>query len=95
MNRKTRQDSEINTGRRRALRGAAVFAVGAVLPLTVLEAVAVSKASKESMQYQDTPKNGQKCSDCVQFVPESNTCKVVAGDIDPNGYCIAFVAKSP
>lgn len=94
MIRKANRHSEIDTGRRRVLRSAAVFAVGAALPLTALQAAAASKASKKSVQYQDTPKNGQKCSDCVQFEPESKTCKVVAGDIDPNGYCLAFQAKS-
>lgn len=86
--------SEVDAGRRRCLRGAVVFATGAALSLTALQSIAASKASKKSLQYQDTPKNGQKCVDCVQFEPKTKTCKVVAGDIDPNGYCLAFQAKS-
>lgn len=84
---------DVDAGRRSCLRGAVVFATGAALSLTALRSLAASKASKQAMQYQDTPKNGQKCADCLQFEPKTKTCKVVAGSIDPNGYCLAFQAK--
>jgi hypothetical protein len=62
-------------------------------------ALAQAKASKQSMQYQDQPKNGQKCDTCMQFIPgqkagANGTCKVVDGPISPNGWCIAYVKKS-
>jgi hypothetical protein len=61
--------------------------------------LAQAKASKQSMQYQDQPKNGQKCETCMQFVPGSKpdangTCKVVDGPISPNGWCVAYVKKA-
>jgi hypothetical protein len=51
------------------------------------------------MQYQEQPKNGQKCADCLQFIPASKqgasgTCKVVEGPINPDGWCAAYVKKT-
>jgi len=50
------------------------------------------------MQYQEQPKNGQKCADCLQFIPgqqgASGTCKVVEGPISAEGWCAAYVKKS-
>jgi hypothetical protein len=40
-----------------------------------------------------TPKDGNKCSLCVNWVAP-NSCKVVAGTINPNGWCVAFAPKS-
>ncbi len=48
---------------------------------------------KENAHYQDEPKNGQRCADCTHFV-EPNACKLVAGTIAPNGYCVLFHAKT-
>ena len=61
-------------------------------------ATAEAKASQTAVKYQSTPKNGQKCSTCTQFVPGSSpskngTCKVVDGSISPNGWCMAYQAK--
>lgn len=50
-------------------------------------------ASKESVDYQYEPRNGEMCSTCLQFVAESSTCRIVAGPIDPRGWCRAYVAK--
>ena len=80
--------------RRRFFRGAAAVAgaalAGTVIPIRVAEAQ--QKASKQSMKYQDHPNNGQECSTCMQFeAPKS--CKVVAGDISPKGWCIAYTKK--
>lgn len=50
------------------------------------------KASKESVDYQYEPRNGEMCSSCLQFVADSSTCRIVAGPIDPRGWCRAYVA---
>jgi hypothetical protein len=52
-------------------------------------------ATKDSVQYQTTPNDGDQCSKCRNFIPGSTaaadgTCKVVAGSISPTGYCLAF-----
>jgi hypothetical protein len=57
------------------------------------------KASKDSMHYQSTPNDGNQCSGCNFFIPGSDaksdgTCKIVDGSISPNGYCMAYNAKS-
>jgi len=45
------------------------------------------KGSKKRFEYQDTPKNGEKCVNCMHFLPETNECKVIAGSISPDGWC--------
>lgn len=52
------------------------------------------KVSKAQVQYQEQPKGDQKCSTCTHFVPESNTCKVVDGQISPNGWCTLWAKKA-
>lgn len=51
------------------------------------------KATKESVDYQYEPRNGEMCSSCLQFVADSSTCRIVSGPIDPRGWCRAFVAR--
>jgi hypothetical protein len=41
---------------------------------------------------------GKDCDDCSQFVPgktarDLGTCKIVEGEINPHGHCIAFTPK--
>ncbi|MEW5251309.1 high-potential iron-sulfur protein [Microbulbifer sp. 2201CG32-9] len=68
----------------------------ALLPVAIIassrDTLAQGKASKEAVQYQETPKNGQKCKDC-QFWTEPNGCQVVEGEISPEGWCSLFVVK--
>ena len=74
--------------RRTALR---LCAATAVVGLTG-RAAAQQKLAQNIVQYQDKPKDGHQCSQCLQFVaPDS--CKVVDGKISPQGWCVAFVAK--
>jgi hypothetical protein len=85
----------MKASRRIMLRSIAALAAA---PWAARSALAQAKANKQSMQYQEQPKNGQKCDTCVQFVagpkPDSaGTCKVVEGPISPNGWCIAYVKK--
>ena len=81
------------------LKNLAVIGGLAAAPRPMQSVFAQAKASKQAMQYQDQPKNGQKCDSCVQFVPgtkpgANGTCKVVDGPISPDGWCIAYVKKS-
>jgi hypothetical protein len=58
-----------------------------------------SKLPKATVQYTDHgTQKGMDCDDCVQFIPgktarDMGTCKVVEGDIDPHGHCLAFSPK--
>jgi hypothetical protein len=75
---------------RRAILRASLAVIGGV---AVDAAQAQDKAPQSAVQYQETPRNNQMCSLCVNFQPP-NACKVVAGTINPNGWCIAFAPKS-
>lgn len=55
---------------------------------------ATSKVPPESVQYQAQPKGEQKCSGCLNFVAESNTCKLVAGQVSPEGWCSLWAKKA-
>jgi hypothetical protein len=87
MNRTQRQS------RRRLLQGVALLATGPLTAFLLTEdALAQQKASKESMKYQDKPNGNKQCSNCAQFVAPDG-CKVVAGTISPQGYCLAWAKK--
>ncbi len=56
------------------------------------------KAPRDAVKYQDTPKNRQRCSECIYYIPPGQgssrgQCKVVQGDIAADGWCMLFVAK--
>lgn len=55
---------------------------------------APAKVSQASVQYQTQPKGDQKCSGCLHFVAESNTCKLVEGQISPDGWCALWTQKT-
>ncbi|HET8552807.1 MAG TPA: twin-arginine translocation signal domain-containing protein [Gammaproteobacteria bacterium] len=87
--------------RRTFIKSAALAAGAAAVPALMFGggARAASKLPKSAVQYQDHPKDGKQCSECIQFIPgpkkgAMGTCKVVQGKIHPNGYCVAFVPKS-
>ncbi|HEV8109411.1 MAG TPA: high-potential iron-sulfur protein [Burkholderiales bacterium] len=89
----------MKASRRIMLKNAAIVAGLAAAPWAAGPAAAQQKATKQAMQYQEQPKNGQKCADCLQFIPApkqgaSGTCKVVEGPINPDGWCAAYVKKT-
>jgi high potential iron-sulfur protein len=89
----------MKASRRIVLRSAAIVAGLAAAPWVARPAAAQAKATKQAMQYQEQPKNDQKCADCLQFIPgpkqgANGTCKVVEGPISPNGWCAAYVKKT-
>ena len=57
-------------------------------------APAAAKVSQASVQYQTQPKGEQKCSECLHFIAESNTCKLVEGQISPDGWCALWSRKT-
>jgi High potential iron-sulfur protein len=85
----TRKAGQICPSRRKLLlsaAGAAVLAGGGFLFGGRETARAQQKISKELAKYQDTPKDGNKCSECT-FFEKPNACKAVEGDISPDGWC--------
>jgi hypothetical protein len=53
------------------------------------EAPAPVKISQAEAQYQNTPKGMFSCPVCGFFIKQ-RSCKVVAGDISPHGWCKLF-----
>jgi hypothetical protein len=74
---------------RRLIMRAGLAAVGG---LVVATAEAQEKIAQAQVQYQATPKDGNKCSTCVNFEAPA-ACKIVSGSISPNGWCIAYAPK--
>jgi len=67
---------------------------GAVAALAVgaHQISAQTKASKTVVAYQDQPKGNQRCQNCINFEPPS-ACKVVEGEVGPQGWCRAYAPK--
>lgn len=68
----------------------AVIAAGfglAALPARADEPL--PKISQAEARYQDMPKGMFSCGVCTFFI-RPHSCKVVAGDISPNGWCKLF-----
>jgi len=60
---------------------------------------AKAKARKDEFEYQDKPNGKNRCGKCSSFQPgkssdSKGSCKIVDGEISPNGWCIAFSPKS-
>lgn len=83
------ETNERATRRRILAGGVAILAAGTM----ARTAMAQTKLAQSAVQYQDHPKGNQKCSGCVNFVAP-NTCKIVEGNISPDGYCIAYAPKA-
>lgn len=65
----------------------------AATPSTETSPASSAKMSKEAAQYQEQPKADQQCSNCMQFLADSNTCTLVEGPINPQGWCILWVKQ--
>ena len=53
-----------------------------------------AKVSQASVQYQNQPKGEQKCGGCLHFIAGSNSCKLVEGQISPDGWCTMWAQKA-
>jgi len=84
---------------RRLVLKAGLAAVGGVAAAGAAHAagagaqrLAQDKIAPAAVQYQATPKDGQRCDKCVNW-EAPNACKIVSGTIAPEGWCIAFAPK--
>ena len=83
---------------RRSILGLGATLAGvATVPLAILAREArAAGVEKGAVGYRDTPNSRKKCSMCVHFVPgtaDTGSCKIVAGNISPLGWCRAWTAK--
>ena len=73
-------------------RSLAVFAGTGLLGAAGASA-ADSKIAPQTVDYQETPKDGRACAACSFFEPPS-ACKAVSGKISPTGWCKLWAAKN-
>ena len=83
------QSKPARVSRRTVLIGAA----GATSFLALMSGSAEAKMAQSAVKYQPTPKDGKQCSGCNLFIAP-NSCKSVAGDIAPTGWCSIWVKKA-
>ena len=67
-------------------------AAGAAASLAPVQK-ASAKMAQKAVEYQDTPKGDQECSNCSLF-QEPNACTLVDGEISPKGWCKFWVKKT-
>jgi hypothetical protein len=81
--------------RRVFLQRVATYGAGAAIiqGLGSRLANAQAKAAPNAVSYQDKPKGAQRCDACSSFQPP-NACKMVEGEISPQGWCSLFTKKS-
>lgn len=52
-------------------------------------------STKEAVQYQSEPSDGEQCSNCIFYIPDQNgdglgACAIVEGTIEPEGWCASY-----
>lgn len=84
----------IDNEKRALLRGVVRTGLGVIAAGAVAGRAAAQdqKIAQAMVQYQNTPKDKAECDACVNWVPP-NACKIVAGTINPKGWCVAFAPK--
>ena len=95
------EDQHTDVSRRSLVKGGVYALAGiAIASLTGTRiSAAETKLAKSAVQYVDVGKEeGKDCDDCIQFIPGKSpqspgTCKIVEGEINPHGHCIAFTPK--
>ena len=90
------------TTRRDLLRTLALACGTTCVPVGVLAAsgrsgrdvVAQGRLPKDQAEYQEQPKGEQRCADCTHFISDSRRCRIVAGEISPDGWCRLWAKPS-
>lgn len=77
------------TSKRKFVRLVFASLAGATLRPRRSSAQGAGKMTKVQVAYQDAPKGIQMCATCSLF-EEPRACKVVDGDISPNGWCRSY-----
>jgi High potential iron-sulfur protein len=71
----------------------AELALGAAAATAATRALAQQKVSQADAKYQGEPKGQQHCDNCINFQPPA-ACKLVQGDVSPNGWCQLYSPKA-
>ena len=83
------EESEQRLSRRTVLWTAAAALAAVTVPP---RADAQAKIAQNLVHYQEKPKGPQECDNCLHFVPPAS-CKMVAGKINPKGWCQLYAPK--
>jgi hypothetical protein len=87
-------ETEVRAGplSRRLLLRSTVAAAGAVATVAAYPkpSSAVIKISQTAVAYQDHPEGDKRCGKCLQF-QQPSSCKIVDGEISPQGFCRIFI----
>ncbi|ABE40839.1 high-potential iron-sulfur protein [Rhodopseudomonas pseudopalustris] len=95
MTKTTREVCSLEVSRRDMFKVAAgAVGAAAIVGLTGSEVLAQSRMAKTAAQYQASPRSGQTCGKCTNYIVASSTCKVIDGTVSANGWCSLFVAKA-
>jgi len=70
-----------------------IAAAGAAPLVALMGGSAEAKMAQTAVKYQASPKDGKQCDGCNLFVAP-NSCKSVAGEIAPSGWCSLWVKKA-
>ncbi|MGO9423651.1 high-potential iron-sulfur protein [Roseiarcus sp.] len=75
-------------------RRTVLLAAAAAAPvLALMTTGAEAKMAQAAAKYQAEPKDGKQCDGCNFFVAP-NSCKMVDGEIAPNGWCALWTKKA-
>ena len=90
-----KNEKSVPVSRRNVLRGATLIAGGAAIVASSLAPASAQsgKMTQQAAEYQNGPKNGQKCLDCSLYV-QPQACKLVEGTISPVGWCKFYAKKA-
>lgn len=78
---------------RRLFLQRSVATLGAVGVAAITAKQAEAKVPKQAVGYQDTPNGSQACAHCRAFL-SPHSCRIVAGNISPNGWCEMWAPKA-
>ena len=73
-------------------RRTVLFAAVAAAPMLALGSAQAGTLPQAAVAYQKEPKDGKQCDGCNLFIAPGS-CKSVAGEIVPTGYCKRWVKK--
>ena len=80
--------------RRVVMRSALAVGCSLWMPIALSATATGEKVPQASVQYQPKPKGDQKCASCMNFIAGSSTCKLVEGQVSPQGWCSLWVKKA-
>ena len=85
-----------HSSRRRFLKvgGAALVALP-IIGFSGATLAAQNAEMRATLHYQTTPKDGNQCSTCQNFLADTQGCTLYPDDTEivPTGHCNAFIAK--